>query len=228
MINGKLASEFQAISQELGGILANERDAAIALGRRFAEDQRAIEKLLQSIQEAKLSGNWLNTRFNVFDILRRPRLEQAHSGFLAWLLDPAEAHGLGDVFLRKFMRQAIGKEPPATGRIEVSTEFPCGGRFSDIHVEGPGWQLIVENKIDDSAWEDQCHDYQAYCRKVMGRGEQAWLVYVTPPAHRPSDRTIPWLPYREVRLILESLSPDASAAALIENFCGHIISDLEV
>lgn len=51
-------------------------------------------------------------------------------------------------------------------------------------------------------------------------------MYVTRPARRPPG-TIDWLSYREVRLILESLRPDASAAKAIEHFCEHIISDLE-
>ena len=83
MTNVKLANELQAISQELDEILATERAAALELDRRFAEEHGAIEKLLQSVQEAKLLGRWRNTRFNVFDVLGRPRLEEAHSSFLA-------------------------------------------------------------------------------------------------------------------------------------------------
>jgi hypothetical protein len=227
MTNGKLANELQAFSRELDEVLANERAAAIELDRRFADDLGAIEKLLQSVQEAKLSGRWRNTRFNVFDVLGRPRLEEAHSSFLAWVLDPAEAHGFGDAFLREFIRRAVGKEPPSTLDVSVWPEYRCGGIRFDIHVKGDRWCLVVENKIDDFAQEDQCREYQEYCKKLTDRGEQAWLVYVTRPARRPSSRTILWLPYREVRQILESLTPDASATTVIEDFCEHIISDLE-
>jgi hypothetical protein len=225
MTNGELANQLQAISRELDEVLANEQAAAIKLNRRFAEDLGAIEELLQTVQQAKLGGRWRNTRFNIFDVLGRPRLEEAHSSFLAWVLDPAEAHGFGDAFLREFMRRTVGKEPPSTLDVSVSREFRCGGIRFDIHVKGDRWCLVVENKIDDLPWEHQSGEYQEYCRKLTDRGEQAWLVYVT-PARRPST-TIPWLSYREVRLILESLTPDASAATVIEHFCEHIISDLE-
>jgi len=107
MTDGELADELQAISVELEQLLATEREEANKLERRFAEDHGAIERLLQSVQEAKAAGQWRNTRFNVFEVLGRPRLEQAHSNFLAWLLDPGEAHGLGDKFLRQFMAKAI-------------------------------------------------------------------------------------------------------------------------
>jgi len=226
MTNGKLANELQAISRELEDILANERDEASELDRRFAEERGAIEKLLLSVQEAKLGGRWRNTQFNVFDVLGRPRLEMAHSRFLAWLLNPAEAHGLGDSFLRGFMQRSVGKVPPSTLDVSVTPEFRCGDMRFDIHVRGDRWCLIVENKIDDFPWEHQCCEYQEYCRRLKDRGEQAWLVYVTRPARRPSG-TIPWLPYREIRQILEALTPATSAAPMIEDFCEHINSDLE-
>src|SRR6266545_1665398 len=110
MTNGKLADELQAISRELDEIAAKEESAAIELSRRFAEEHGAIEELLHAVLEAKSGGRWRNTRFNVFDVLGRPRLEEAHSSFLAWLLNPEEAHGFGDGFLREFMRRAVREE----------------------------------------------------------------------------------------------------------------------
>jgi len=227
MTDAKLAIELRAISGELETILAQEQTASDEMKRRFADDHGAIEKLLQSVQELKSGGRWRNTRFNVLDVLGVPRREGAHSSFLAWVLDPAEAHGFGDAFLREFMRRVIGKEPPSTFDVAVSSEYLCGANRFDIHVKGDHWCLVVENKVDDSPWDDQCHRYQEYCEKLKGRGEEAWLVYVTRPARRPPNRAIPWLSYREVRQILESLPPDPSAAVLIEHFCEHIISDLE-
>jgi hypothetical protein len=134
---------------------------------------------------------------------------------------------LGDQFLRQFMAKAIGTEPPSTD-VTVTPEFHCGLRKCDIHVNGDGWRLVVENKIDDFPWPDQCCDYQEYCEKVERRGEQAWLVYVTRPARRPSDSLIPCISYGEIRQILERLTPDPSAETFIEHFCQHIVSDLEV
>jgi len=223
MTDGELAEELHAISVDLDEILANERDAAIDLDRRFAEDYGAIEELLQSVQEAKAAGGWRNTRFNVFDVLGRTRRERAHSSFLAWLLDPAEAHGLRDAFLRQFMAEAIGTEPHSTMDVTVSAELQCGGMRFDIHVKGDCWCLVVETKIDDPPGDDRCGKYQEYCRKLTDRGEQA---YVT-PARRPTNST-PWISCGEVRRILERLTPDPSAVMLTADFCEHIVSDLEV
>ena len=57
-----------------------EKHATLELN---SEDLGTIEKLLESIQEAKSSGGWRNTRVNVFDVLGRPRQEDEHFSFLA-------------------------------------------------------------------------------------------------------------------------------------------------
>ena len=42
---------------------------------------------------------------NLFEILRITRTEIRHSNFLSWLLDPKGSHGLGDIFLTRFVRK---------------------------------------------------------------------------------------------------------------------------
>jgi hypothetical protein len=75
-------------------------------------------------------------RFNIFDSLRIAKRELQHSNFLGWLLDPAESHGLGDIFQRAFLADissrsptefamlgAPGSEEPWLQRIEVRREW---------------------------------------------------------------------------------------------------------
>ncbi len=49
------------------------------------------------------------TRFNLFDAIGATHKELWHSDFLAFLLDPAENHGLGDGFTRLFLAEAAPK-----------------------------------------------------------------------------------------------------------------------
>lgn len=42
-------------------------------------------------------------RFNAFDVLGIAKTEIRHSNVLAWLMDPAENHGLGDGVIRGFV-----------------------------------------------------------------------------------------------------------------------------
>jgi len=227
MTDEQLANEFWAIRRALEQIQTSERDASIGFDRRFERERSAIEEVLQLVQAAKGSGEWRNTRPNVFDILGQSHREDAHSSFLAWALNPAQSHGFGDAFLREFMRRSVKQEPPSRVDLRVSREYR--GRVDlrfDIHVKGDRWRLIVENKVDDFPWAEQCRKYQGYCRRLQDLGEQVWLVYVTSAI--PPSLPNPWISYREIRQILESLTPDASARTVIENFCEHVISDLEV
>jgi len=54
----------------------------------------------------------LNARLSTFNIFRALRIEDAeirHSNILAWLLDPKESHGLGEVFLRRLLSNILLK-----------------------------------------------------------------------------------------------------------------------
>ena len=44
---------------------------------------------------------------NIFQILRISKTEIRHSNFLAWLLDANQSHKLGDIFLKRFLRQVF-------------------------------------------------------------------------------------------------------------------------
>jgi hypothetical protein len=50
-------------------------------------------------------------RFNIFDALRVDRAEIRHSNFLAWLLNPAESHGQGALFLRAVLMDLLQSAP---------------------------------------------------------------------------------------------------------------------
>ncbi|MFA7238170.1 MAG: PD-(D/E)XK nuclease family protein [Phycisphaeraceae bacterium] len=48
-------------------------------------------------------------RFNIFDALGITRVEIRHSNFLGWLLDPAESHGQGPLFLNAILMDLFKK-----------------------------------------------------------------------------------------------------------------------
>ena len=104
--------------------------------------------MLQAVETARKDGEWRKTQFNLFEVLGRPRLELAHSSFLAWLLDPLESHGFGDAFLVRFMRSSGIHEKPSTVDLTVSKEVQFSGGRLDIRVSGAKWCLVVENKIE--------------------------------------------------------------------------------
>jgi len=52
-------------------------------------------------------------RFNIFDALGIARAEIRHSNFLAWLMDPAESHGQGSLFLKAVLMDLLKQSPPS-------------------------------------------------------------------------------------------------------------------
>ena len=73
----------------------NKTEAIEAL-KYFIDDNEDLESL-----ETRLD------RFNIFESLGLVRQEIRHSAFLRWLLDPTETHGLGDYWLRQFLKKVI-------------------------------------------------------------------------------------------------------------------------
>jgi hypothetical protein len=70
--------------------------------------------------------------FNIFQALKLDQHEIRHSNVLAWLLDPKQTHGLGSVFLRRFLSSILLKRsgdsgPLSAARIELLD-------FTDIEV----------------------------------------------------------------------------------------------
>ena len=47
---------------------------------------------------------------NIFHILKISNTEIRHSNFLSWLLDPSQSHKMGDIFLKRFLREVFSSD----------------------------------------------------------------------------------------------------------------------
>lgn len=111
----------------------------------------------------------LGRRFNLFEALNITKQEIRHSRFLAYLLDPHEAHGIGDRFLRGLLMAAAEGHPqlPVT-RLELSIRdlsdatVQCERDHFDITVQLPslGLLFVIENKVDASESNNQLTKYR--------------------------------------------------------------------
>ena len=72
------------------------------------ELKQKYDKLLKDVDFDNLDLGLKNP--NIFQILRISKTEIRHSNFLAWLLDPKESHKLGDIFLKRFLREVFSSE----------------------------------------------------------------------------------------------------------------------
>jgi hypothetical protein len=216
----------------------NETERLLLAWGQVASSQfvQPVGSLLAEVETSLAAGRWRKTHWNMFEVLGRPRLEMAHSRAIAWLMNPREAHGLGDAFLRKFFESAQLPIPPGTIGAVVATEktLPSGRRV-DIEVSAPGWTLVVENKIDAPESERQTSDYEKYYCDLKARkpkGYDVYSVFLTKRGQRAGAEAFHLVSYSDVRSILENIlathKPSGNSGLLIQHFAEHIATELEV
>lgn len=129
------------------------------------EKIQQLEKLLLSEDLEELNNATAN--FNIFNSLKLQNNEIRHSNFLAWIMSPFETHGLGDYFLKEFLKSAI-KDYSLNENIGISlkdivflnlddTEIKREYKNIDLLLISPQnkFVCIIENKI----WTGE-HDCQ--------------------------------------------------------------------
>jgi hypothetical protein len=124
-------------------------------------DFEALEALQEDASELERIQNLLD-QFNMFETIGFIGQEVMHSRFLAFLLDPKQNHGLGDVLLRKMLEKASAISNAASvlkvfedigsqnmEQTSVQTEvYTDDGRIDILLLnEIEKWAMIIENKV---------------------------------------------------------------------------------
>ena len=118
-----------------------------------------------------------------------------HSAFLSEILDPEAVHGLGDYFLKPFVKNvAIIETELDTENAKVSAEESIGaisedektgGRFDiAIKFHNPDYLILIENKIDAGDQISQLQRYNNYVKKNYKDNYK--ILYLTVDGHNPS------------------------------------------
>ena len=155
--------------------------------KAFIDDNEDLEQL-----EA------LVDRFNMFEAMGLVRQEIRHSAFLRWLLDPTETHGLGDYWLRQFLRQVIKAGEGISdnfltlfdldalnlGQAEVRKEW----RNIDLLILDQEHRFVcaIENKVDSGEGPGQLQRYRGIVEREFGDYKRAF-IFLTKFGDEPSD-----------------------------------------
>ena len=153
-------------------------------------------------------------RFNPIRTMNMERMEIRHSAILAWLLDPAGTHGLGDSFLKSFLGEALrgrsGMGKPTALAISQSNlrdaEVRSEWQNIDIFILSPAnrWAFIIENKFGSKQREGQLAGYAAKVRSIFG--EQSALdvrgIFLTLQDEAPADESYVQIGYEAICEIL--------------------------
>jgi len=155
--------------------------------------------------------------FNTFEALGVERQELRHSSFLAFLLDPHGRHGLGDAFLRAFLRQAaaIKSDAPFPDGPELEgwdydhVVVECEWRDIDILLLDPHnrFVIIIENKIDSSQHSNQLERYYNLVQQLHPSPRWRYMggIYLTPTSEASNHHAYRPISYTVVCEILDLL-----------------------
>lgn len=144
--------------------------------------------LLKNIHELLPKSECYNG-YNIFSVLEVDDKEVIMCRMLADLLNPCGQHGMGEMFLRSFLKDVLHVEKSVMEdihRLQVAKEYPIenlenGPKESnrkefnsaekqqpkriDIVIHGAGHFIPIEVKIDASETGTQCWEYYQYALK---------------------------------------------------------------
>jgi len=183
-------------------------------GASFAERGESVAALERFVVENDdlLALEFLIGKFNIFDALKIARAEIRHSNFLAFLLDPAESHGHGQLFLNALLMDLLKTAP-----VDLRPLSPVDLDGADLrgvqiqrewnHIDllidcaEPAVTVVIENKIDSSEHSDQLSRYEQMVKEHFPK-RKSLLVYLTTGGQEPSSQG--WIPYnyRELHRVL--------------------------
>lgn len=151
--------------------------AELFVGAHLREQSTETDK---AALEAFVSGNnelveleALLTRFNIFEALGVTTRELNHSRFLGFLLDPAESHGLGDIFLKRFLQTALKNiKKSDISPIEIDsddlTQSEVKFEYENIDVfifnQEKKVAIVIENKTNSQEHSNQLQKYHDFIK----------------------------------------------------------------
>ena len=178
-------------------------------------------------------------RFNLFDVLKVSRTEIRHSNVLAWIMDPNENHGVGDLFMRLMMQRLIHNNDDKKYNLfklllQDYYSFSVYREWKNIDIllisDDEKTLIAIENKVGSHEHSNQLHRYRNILLNEFPSYEQIY-VFLTPEGEPPSD-TDNWdvMTYTDVAEVLEDIlqreemKPDVSL--LIQNYVATIRRDI--
>lgn len=120
---------------------------------------------------------------SIFEVGTRGYYENPTTDLLAFFLDPAQSHGLGNCFLGALLSCL-----PDTGnlspylRAEPKREVVTyKSNRIDLVLAGDGWDLVLENKIFHGQI-NPFDDYEAFAQRELNDGERTLVYAVLSPS----------------------------------------------
>jgi len=176
-----------------------------------------IEKLILKNPELDKLVNMLS-QFNIFETLDIVNAEIRHSNVLAWLFYPDANHGLGEYFLKQFLKNFISANKEyITSEINIFDFEIFGYRDVEIRREWNNIDILIiikekskdiaitiENKLKTSEHGNQLQRYREIVEKNFKDFEKIF-IYLSPYEDIPSDETWIAISYDTISDLIDDL-----------------------
>lgn len=172
-----------------------------------------MQQLIEDIHELEALQDGASV-FNIFESVGLARQEIRHSHFLAFLLNPSAAHGLGGGFLRRFLTRicldSVTAEEGGLSAADIicadweGTQVFRERHHIDILLQNDTDKIVIliENKVGSYEHGNQLERYREWCKEKFP-GYRQLYVYLSPHGSDPSDKAYVIATYEQVVLILE-------------------------
>jgi hypothetical protein len=176
-------------------------------------------------------------RFNIFDALGIVNAEIKHSNFLGWLLDPAESHGAGDLFLKAILMDMLRQTPEDLRPKGVSPIDLDGATIADVEIrrewrnidllircESPRLVIAIENKIRSGEHGGQLLKYKKIVREAFP-DDPSMFVFLTREGDEPSDDDWTTYSYGRIKEVLERVrrTNEGAIGEDVDTFLDHYL-----
>jgi len=156
-------------------------------------------------------------KFNLFRVLRFEQGEIRHSNVLAWLLDPYQSHGLGDLYFRKFLMRVVAESQSENAdkvdvveldsleirRVVVLREWRNIDLVLRIETfDQEEWVVAIENKVQASQTEGQLKGYRAKVEESFPTASKRIFIFLTQLEEDPGDSAYISASYKQVHDVL--------------------------
>ncbi len=175
-------------------------------------DEEYLKDFLLDIDCLDELSEW-SDKFNIFDVLRISTMEIRHSNVLAWLLNPNENHGFGDLYLREILQ--ILTEKSENSKYDVFKlllldmySFYVYREIDNIDIllvsSDENTVIAIENKVYSTEHSNQLNRYRKIIESKYRNFEKIY-IYLTPEGEEASDSNWDALSYCDVVESLEKL-----------------------
>lgn len=180
-------------------------------------------------------------RFNIFDALGIVNAEIRHSNFLGWLLDPAESHGAGDLFLKAVLMDMLRQtnqelRPKGVSPIHLDgtaiTSVDIRREWKNIDLlircESPRLVIAIENKIRSGEHGGQLLKYKKIVREAFPH-DPSMFVFLTREGDVPSDEDWTTYSYAQLKGVFERVrrTNEGAIGEDVDTFLDHYLDLIE-